>query len=214
MISSGRPPVDPAVVSFFEIVQTILCKRRIDLARPLSRICAVDASYAGSRILSVAKLFENGRLKETAEYSGDCVFPYISGLFYLREGPFVTETVRRLRERPQLICFDAHGAAHPRSAGLATVCGMVLGIPSIGIAKSSLVGEEVESTSRGFTKLVHRGKIVGLVTIESGTRRYWSPGFSVSLAQLKGILAKHRSVCEEAMRESDAASRREIRRVT
>jgi len=99
-----------------------------------SRICAVDASYRSDRVAAVATETVDGRVVAHGVYTGRFTFPYVPGLFYLHEGPFVTAAVNRLKVRPQLVCFDAHGAAHPRYAGLATICGIVLGIPSIGIA--------------------------------------------------------------------------------
>jgi deoxyribonuclease V len=135
----GRP--DPAEVAFFAKLQEILSRRSVRFPRELSRVCAVDAAYSGDFIVAVASLFEDGVPAETSTYSGRCTFPYVSGAFYLREGPFAVEAVNGLESRPQLVCFDAHGAAHPRLAGMATVCGMVLGIPSVGMAKSLLVGK-------------------------------------------------------------------------
>lgn len=120
------------------------------------------------------------------------------------------EAVRRLKVRPQLVCFDAHGAAHPRSAGLATVCGMVLGIPSIGIAKSLLVGR-IASGQGDLAKVVHGGKTVGFAVKTDGATKYWSPGYSVSLTELKSVIRSLASECLLAMRESDRAARKRVR---
>jgi len=149
---------------------------------------------------------------EECVYAGRCSLPYVSGLFYLREGPFAVEAVRRLKARPQLLCFDAHGSAHPRSAGLATVCGMVLGIPSIGIAKSLLVGRAT-SGEEELAKITHGGKTVGFVVKTGKVTRYWSAGYSVSLAELKSVIRRCASECLLAMRESDRAAKRAIQAI-
>jgi deoxyribonuclease V len=146
---------------------------------------------------------------EESAYEGNCSLPYVSGLFYLREGPFVVEAVRRLKVRPQLVCFDAHGAAHPRSAGLATVCGTVLGIPSVGVAKSLLVGR-VTSGEGKLPKIMHDGKSVGFAVKTDGATRYWSAGYSVSLAELKSLIRRYASVCLLAMREADREAKRRL----
>ncbi len=174
---------------------------------PLSRIGGVDAAYYGDYIFAAARVFENGQLVDEASYAGRCSLPYVSGLFYLREGPFVVAAARLLRVRPQLLCFDAHGAAHPRSAGLATMCGMLLGIPSVGIAKSVLVGEV--SRAAGLDRIVHDGKTVGFVTTTEGSKRYWSPGYSVTLASLRSMIMTHASECLEALREAHRAANQE-----
>jgi deoxyribonuclease V len=158
----------------------------------------------------VASVFDQGRLAEKSAYAGICSLPYLSGLFYLREGPFVVETVRRLRVRPQLLCFDAHGAAHPRSAGLATMCGMVLGIPSVGMAKSLLVGR-VMPDGGDLAKVVHNGKTVGFAVQTDGITRYWSAGYSVGLGELKSLIRRYAGVCLRAMSESDRTARGQIR---
>lgn len=206
-----KDTLDAAEVAFFGEIQKMLFARRAFVPEEVSRICAVDAAYRDDRVIAVASLFEDGRLLEKASCSGRCSLPYVSGLFYLREGPFVTEAVRRLTVQPQLVCFDAHGAAHPRSAGLATICGMVLGIPSIGIAKSLLTGSAVAGGGRDTIKL--RGKTVGFVSRDGGAR-YWSPGYSVSLRQLESIIKRYAPVCLAAMSDSDRAAKEEIRKAT
>lgn len=119
------------------------------------------------------------------------------------------EAVRRLKVRPQLVCFDAHGAAHPHSAGLATVCGMILGVPSVGIAKSLLVGRATASQG-DLTKIVYGGRAVGFAVKTDGVVRYWSAGYSVGLGELKAITRGYAPICLRAMSESDRAAREEI----
>lgn len=185
-------------------------RRKRPLPKDISGICAVDAAYRGDDVVAVASVFKDGCLAEKSVYRGHCTFPYVSGLFYLREGPFAVEAVRRLKVRPHLVCFDAHGAAHPRSAGLATICGMVLGIPSVGIAKSLLVGK-VASGRRGLDRITNNDKTVGFVTKTESVVRYWSPGYSISLRGLESVIRGHASTCLLAMAESDKSARREIR---
>ncbi len=203
--TSPATVIDPAETEFFSDLQVLLADQRRAAPKPIRRICGADAAYRGDRVFAAASLLESGR-RVVASYEGRCTFPYSSGLFYLREGPFVVAAVRSLGVRPHLVCFDAHGAAHPRSVGLATVCGMVLGIPSIGVAKSLLVGEV--SPARGLDRIVLGPKTVGFVTAWEGTRRYWSPGFSVTLSLLRSIIAAQGRDCLRALEEADRASKR------
>jgi len=154
----------------------------------------------------VASLFDGGLPAETSTYVGRCTFPYASGLFYLREGPFAVEAVGGLTLRPQLLCFDAHGAAHPRFAGMATVCGMVLGIPSIGVAKSLLVGK-VSGAVGGPGGITYTGRRVGFSVRVGGSTRYWSPGYSVSLVQLHRVIRSWGLLCLRALAESDKTAK-------
>lgn len=192
--------LDRAEVAFFASLQTLLHTRARPLPKKISRLCAVDASYRSNRVAAVATEAVDGRVVERNVYSGHFTFPYVPGLLYLHEGPFVTEAVNGLKVRPQVVCFDAHGAAHPRSAGLATICGVVLGIPSIGIAKSMLVGE-VEAGEGVVRTITFNGKVVGFAG-EKGVMKYWSPGYAVTLDELRMLMREHGPTCLRLMEES------------
>lgn len=67
-------------------------------------------------------------------------FPYVPGLLSFREIPVLLEALRKLHKQPDLLFCDAQGYAHPRRLGLASHLGVVLDRPSIGCAKSLLIG--------------------------------------------------------------------------
>ncbi len=210
---SARPGElpDEAELRFFEGLQNLFSLPSVPLPKKVGRICAADAAYRGRAVVSVAALSVNGAITNSYCYRGRFTIPYVSGLFYLHEGPFVVAAIEGLRPRPQLLCFDAHGGAHPRSAGLATVAGMVLGIPSVGIAKSLLVGRTEKSDGSGLEKIVYRGGVVGFVTGRGGgEKRYWSPGFSVTLRGLKRIIAVYGDDCLRCLSEAHRLSMRSL----
>ncbi len=74
--------------------------------------------------------------------------PYIPGLLSFREGPVVIEAVRKLTRRPDVFLFDGQGYAHPRRCGLASHMGLWLGVPTVGCAKSRLIGEHARARPR------------------------------------------------------------------
>ncbi|WP_224365753.1 deoxyribonuclease V [Hyalangium versicolor] len=112
-------------------------------------------------------------------------FPYVPGLLSFRELPVLAAAWRKLTQAPDLLVFDGQGIAHPRRLGLASHGGLLFGVPSIGCAKSLLVGTHGPlGEERGSTaELRHRGEVVGMAV---RTRRgvspvYVSPGHLMDL---------------------------------
>ena len=92
-------------------------------------------------------------------------FPYIPGLLSFREGEVVLKAFGKLGATPDVVIFDGQGLAHPRRLGLASHLGLWLDIPTIGCAKSRLVGEhEMPGPKRGeWAPLRDGGEKIGEV---------------------------------------------------
>ncbi len=90
-------------------------------------------------------------------------FPYIPGLLAFREGPPMLYSWEKIKKKPDVMMFDAQGLAHPRRMGLATHIGLYLDIPSVGCAKSVLVGQYQEPGEKAgeFTPLEYKDDVVG-----------------------------------------------------
>jgi deoxyribonuclease V len=112
-------------------------------------------------------------------------FPYIPGLLSFREVPVLVDALAKLGQMPDLLLCDGQGLAHPRRFGLACHLGVQIGIPSIGVAKSLLIGTHAPLPKRrgAWQPLMYKGEVVGaaLRTRDGVAPLYVSTGHRVSL---------------------------------
>lgn len=103
---------------------------------------------------------------ETVIHRDRVTFPYIPGLLSFREAPALLRAFDQLRHDPDVIFIDGHGLSHPRAAGIACHIGVCLNTPTIGCAKSLLVGTyRTPGLSRGATSPLRdaNGRVIGSV---------------------------------------------------
>lgn len=114
------------------------------LARPVRRVAGADMAFSadGRRCLAGLVVYDvqAGSVVEEALAWRTVQFPYVPGLLSFRELPAVLAAARRLKAAPDAFMFDGQGYAHPRRVGLASHAGLLLGLPTIGCAKSRLCG--------------------------------------------------------------------------
>ncbi len=130
---------------------------------PIRLVAGVDAAFTTGQQLCVAGVVvwdvARGEVIEQHTASRKLTFPYVPGLLSFRETPAVLAALRKLRCGPDAIMCDAHGLAHPRRFGLACHVGVICRVPTVGCAKSRLIGTHREPRQeRGSTTpLVHEG---------------------------------------------------------
>ena len=112
-------------------------------------------------------------------------FPYIPGYLSFRELPAVLQALERLTVMPDLLLCDGQGLAHPRRFGLACHLGVLTDIPSIGVAKSRLIGEHDDPPKEKgqWVPLMDKGETIGAVvrTRNNVSPVYVSLGHRISL---------------------------------
>jgi deoxyribonuclease V len=136
---------------------------------PVRFVAGVDNSYvpatattcAGVVVLSWPEL----AVVERQVSRTPTTFPYVPGLLSFREAPGVLAAIELLQTEPDLFIFDGQGIAHMRGLGLASHLGLILDKPSIGCAKSKLVGRYTEPGPQqgDSSPLTYRGRVVGTV---------------------------------------------------
>lgn len=162
----------------------------IDRLGKIRQVAGIDVGFeAGGRRARAAVVvldFPSLDPAAQAEASRPVEFPYVPGLLSFREVPVVLDALGKLARLPDLLLCDGQGLAHPRRFGLACHIGVLTGIPSIGVAKTRLIGEhEPLGERRGsWQPLVDGGEVIGAIL---RTRRgvkplYISTGHRVSLA--------------------------------
>lgn len=112
-------------------------------------------------------------------------FPYVPGYLSFREIPAVVAALQKLHTLPDLLLCDGQGIAHPRRFGIACHLGVLTGLPSIGVAKSRLVGrfEEPAISKGSWSRLLDGEETIGAVlrTRERIKPLFISSGHRISL---------------------------------
>jgi deoxyribonuclease V len=177
-------------VSIEKAKQIQLKLRKKTCFRPLQHfktVAAVDVSFINNRAVGVAAVFSYPTLDliEEKVFISRPKFPYVPGFLTFREGPIMLGALTRLKNDPDVILFDGQGIAHPRGMGEAAHLGILLDRPSIGCAKSKLIGEYKEPGKKkgSFSKLYLGGKVVGAVlrTRDGVKTNFVSPGHKIDL---------------------------------
>lgn len=186
---------------------------REDRYGEIASVAGVDAHFDPRRELARAAVahlsFPDLEPLEEAIAETGLDFPYVPGLLSFREMPPVIAALGRLDASPDLLVCDGHGYAHPRRFGLACHLGVVADRPTIGIAKSRLVGEHAEPPAGrgGHVPLVDDGETIGAVVRTRTDVRpvYVSIGHRVSLetAVELALLVTPRWRISEPIRRAD-----------
>jgi len=190
--------------------------RIIPLRRKPRYVAGVDAAFSGDKVVGIACLYHYPDLillEETFTVAG-VSFPYIPGFLSFREGSVVIEALHRLKRKPDIILFDGQGIAHPKRLGIASHIGVLLDMPSIGCAKSRLVGEYKEpGCKKGeWSSLQYHGKVIGAVLRTKDNIRpvFVSPGHRIDLKAsieiVLGCVSKYR--IPEPLRRADSLSKK------
>jgi deoxyribonuclease V len=155
----------------------------------IRHVAGVDVGFEDNYAITQAAVavltFPELQLVESAIAQIPTTFPYVPGFLSFREIPAILKALEKLTIAPDLILCDGQGTAHPRRFGIACHLGVLIDVPTIGVAKSLFVGkhEELPPERGSWQPLRDRDEVIGAV-VRSQTNvnpLYISSGHRISL---------------------------------
>ena len=140
----------------FELAQHVILD---DQFTPPQHVAGVDVGFEQkgkiTRAAIVVLRYPELTLVDKSLARCKTVFPYVPGYLSFRELPSVLQALDQLHTIPDIFLCDGQGIAHPRRFGIASHLGVLTDIPSIGVAKSRLIGTYQEPGT-------HKGDLMGI----------------------------------------------------
>lgn len=145
----------------------------------VKHIGGVDQAFRENKIISVVTVLDYNTMELVEKKYAvlDVTMPYIPGYLSFRESPAIIEAFTKLEQRPDVLIVDANGILHPRRIGMASHVGIALDVPTIGVAKKLLLGEEKD----GKIYVDKEVRAVKLDTKKKSNPVYVSPGHRISM---------------------------------
>jgi deoxyribonuclease V len=180
-------PVQDAIALQNELAKRIVLEDRIDEVKFVAGVdMAINEEHEMARAAVVLLRYPEMEIVEKHVYEEPIRMPYVPGLLSFREAPAVLGAFRQLRQLPQIVMVDGQGIAHPRRLGIGAHLGLWLQIPTIGCAKSRLVGHnktELGEEAGSWVPLYDKGEVIAaLVRTRTNVKPlYISSGHLISL---------------------------------
>lgn len=169
-----------------ELRDRVVMRGRVD---PITTVAGIDVGFedkgATTRAAIAILSYPDLTLVEYQIARRPTCFPYVPGLLSFREVPAVLDALKKLERRPDVTLCDGQGIAHPRRFGVACHIGVLMDLPSVGVAKSRLLGThgEVPNKRGSYVPLMYEEKTIGAVlrTREGVRPLYISVGHRIDL---------------------------------
>jgi deoxyribonuclease V len=179
--------VEEAIAIQQQLRSEVVTEDRFSL--PVQYVAGVDVGFEESGAITRAAVavlsFPDLQLQERAIARRPTTFPYVPGFLSFREIPAVLDALSQINLTPDLILCDGQGIAHPRRFGIACHLGVLIDLPTIGVAKSWLFGryDEVLNHRGAWQPMRSKGEIIGVVlrTRVNVKPLYVSSGHRISL---------------------------------
>jgi deoxyribonuclease V len=210
---------DVSIGEAVEIQKQLRDKLRLDgSSAQMRRVAGCDVHYDATHDRMVAAIvvmkLQNLEVVETATAAMKVDFPYVPGLLSFREAPALLEAFGRLRSKVDGVLIDGQGIAHPRGFGIASHIGLLLDLPTVGCAKSRLVGDHsaVPRKAGSHVPLSYHGQVVGeVVRTRAGVKPVFvSPGHRISIETARRLVLRacHGFRIPEPLRKAHSLARK------
>ena len=150
-------------------------------------------------------------------YSEKIQYPYISGLFFVRELPPIVHLLKNIKVKYDILLLNAVGSAHPEGIGLATHAGLYIKKPSFGITERIPYGlySNPDIKERTWTEIFDvKGSILGYVLRSQKYVKpiFVTPGFRLNAqtALYITLLLPFNSRFPEPLRLADKCSKKKL----
>ena len=140
-----------------------------DELHQIDKIAGVDVGFENNNTVARAAIavlrYPELTALESKVARRKVYFPYVPGYLSFREIPSILAALSKVEHLPDLILCDGQGFAHPRRFGLACHLGVITDIPTIGVAKTRLIGahDEVPNRKGAWKPLLDNGETIGSV---------------------------------------------------
>lgn len=186
-ITSLKIPKDFSVEKAHRLQSKLAKKivRKDMLPTKIRLIAGVDVAYVEEFSVGAVAVLDFATLELNESETAVCktCFPYVPTLLSFREIPPVVSAIKKLKLTPDVFLVDGQGIMHPYRLGFASHIGLMIGKPTVGVAKSPLWGELQAFTEDGWAPITDKGEVIGaaVITKEGSKPVYVSIGNKVSL---------------------------------
>lgn len=185
-----------------------------DSLQRVEKVAGVDVSFEKNNMATAAAVvidFNSLKVIEEQALNVELLFPYISGFLGFREADAIISVLRLLECGFDVLMVNGHGIMHPRGFGLASHVGLLLDVPTIGVAKRLIKGNYKCYENNSLRMIELKGELVGACD----RQKCISIGHKISL-KTAICIAKKTSVFKmpEPLRKAHILATKTMRNIT